>query len=58
LCGKESKKVKVYFLNKVITAKEYYKKKKTEEAKAKEARKIQQATKALKNKQLKKEKEA
>jgi hypothetical protein len=43
LCGKKSKKVKAYFLNKVIVAKEYHKKKKTEKAKkakAKKARKI------------------
>jgi hypothetical protein len=43
LYDKESKKVKVYFPNKVVVTKEYHKKKKTEKAKkakAKEARKI------------------
>jgi hypothetical protein len=43
LCGEELKKVKVYSSNKVVVIREYYKKKKTEEAKeakAKEARKI------------------
>jgi hypothetical protein len=43
LCGKESKRVKAYSPNKVVAIKEYYKKKKTEEAKkakAKETRKI------------------
>jgi hypothetical protein len=61
LCGKESKKVKTYFPNKVIATKEYYIKKETKEAekaKAKKARKIQRAANAFKNKQLKKEKEA
>jgi hypothetical protein len=61
LCGEELKRVKAYSLNKVVATREYHKKKKTEEAekaKAKEARKIQRAAKALKNKQLKKEKEA
>jgi hypothetical protein len=44
LCGEESKKVKAYSPNKVVAAREYYKKKETEEAKeakAKKARKIQ-----------------
>jgi hypothetical protein len=43
LYSKKSKKVKIYSLNKVITIKEYYKKKKTEKAKkakAKKAKKI------------------
>jgi hypothetical protein len=61
LCGEESKGVEAYSPNKVVAAREYHKKKETEEAeeaKAKEARKIQRAAKALKNKQLKEEKEA
>jgi hypothetical protein len=43
LCGKESKKVKAYSPNKVVVAKEYYKKKeikKAEKVKAKKAKKI------------------
>jgi hypothetical protein len=43
LCNKELKGVKTYSLNKVVTIREYYKKKKTEEAKeakAKKTRKI------------------
>jgi hypothetical protein len=43
LCNKEFKRVKAYFLNKVVVIKEYYKKKETEKAedvKAKKAKKV------------------
>jgi hypothetical protein len=61
LCGEVSQGMECYSPDKVVDAREYHEKKEAEElleAKAKEARKIQRAANALKNKQLKEEKEA
>jgi hypothetical protein len=61
LCGKESAGLECYLPNKVVDTREFYTTKDAKEVaqtKAKEERKIQRAANALKNKQLKEEREA